>query len=326
LPEPETAELSIEANGAKSIVRLEAASYRLGRAPSNELSFTDVVGLSREHLIIERAGDRWTVRDLGSTNGTLVNGRLISEACALRSGDRITAGQTTLVYRNAAKPKAADRTVVFTDEASSTSGDITMSEGIQGLIAEESEEGSRHMQAVITAGRELATHLPLDKLFDLILDLSVDAAGATRGVLMTLDDGELRVRSAKGQGLRISSHVRDLVINEKRSLLVHDALIDAALASHASIVESQIRSMMAVPLQTDERVIGLIYLDSSHLVKEFTRQDLSLLTVMANMAAVRIENARLAEVEQAERLRARELEHAATIQRSMLPSKFPPFP
>jgi sigma-B regulation protein RsbU (phosphoserine phosphatase) len=47
---------------------------------------------------------------------------------------------------------------------------------------------------------------------------------------------------------------------------------------------------------------------------------------MANMAAVRIENARLAEVEQAERLRARELEHAAMIQRSMLPSTFPPFP
>ena len=84
--------------------------------------------------------------------------------------------------------------------------------------------------------------------------------------------------------------------------------------------------MMAVPLQTEDRVIGLIYLDSSHFVKEFTKQDLSLLTVMANMAAVRIENARLAEVEQSERLRARELEHAAMIQRSMLPSQFPPFP
>jgi sigma-B regulation protein RsbU (phosphoserine phosphatase) len=55
-------------------------------------------------------------------------------------------------------------------------------------------------------------------------------------------------------------------------------------------------------------------------------QDLNLVTVMANMAAVRIENARLAEMQQEERLRAREMEHAATIQRSMLPSRFPPFP
>ena len=85
-------------------------------------------------------------------------------------------------------------------KASTTAGVTTMSESLQGLIAEESEEGSRHMQALITAGRELATHLPLDKLFDLILDLSVEAAGAARGVLMTLENEELQVRSTQGPG------------------------------------------------------------------------------------------------------------------------------
>jgi phosphoserine phosphatase RsbU/P len=230
----------------------------------------------------------------------------------------------TLVYREDQEPSVA--TVEFTDETSATSTVTTMAESMQRLVAERSGQSSRHMQAIITAGRELATHLPLNKLFDLLLDLSVEAAGAARGVLMTFQDDELQVRSTKGHGLRISSHVRDMVIQEKRSLLVRDAMMDAALAAHASIVLSQVRSMMAVPLQTEDRVIGLIYLDSSHFVKEFTVQDLNLLTVMANMAAVRIENARLAEMEQDERLRARELEHAAMIQRSMLPSRFPPFP
>jgi phosphoserine phosphatase RsbU/P len=318
------AELVIEVNGDKSVLRLEAPRYRVGRAESNELSYPSVAGLSREHLAIEREGSHWVARDLGSTNGSLVNGERISEPRILRSGDRIKAGPVTLVFEEIEKPSA--KAVVFTDEASATTGATTITESLRGLIAEESEEGSRHMQALITAGRELATHLPLNKLFDLILDLSVEAAGAARGVLMTLENGELQVRSTKGQGLRISSHVRDIVIQERRSLLVHDAMTDSALAAHASIVLSQIRSMMAVPLQTEDRVIGLIYLDSSHFVKEFTKQDLSLLTVMANMAAVRIENARLAEVEQAERVRARELEHAAMIQRSMLPSQFPPFP
>ncbi len=333
------AELLIEVDGGQSVLPLEADSYRIGRAPSNQLSYPGMTGLSREHLAIEREGTGWVARDLGSTNGSQVNGERISEPRLLHSGDRITAGQVTLVYRDGAYRDGADpdgaypdgapppaSTVVFTDEPSAATGNITMSESLQGLFAEESEEGSRHMQALITAGRELATHLPLNKLFDLILDLSVEAAGAARGVLMTLEEGELRVRSTKGQGLRISSHVRDLVIREKRSLLVRDAMMDSAFALHASIVLSQIRSMMAVPLQTEDRVIGLIYLDSSHFVKEFTKQDLSLLTVMANMAAVRIENARLAEVEQAEHVRARELEHAAMIQRSMLPSQFPPFP
>jgi sigma-B regulation protein RsbU (phosphoserine phosphatase) len=318
------ADLVIEANGDKLVLRLEAPSYRVGRAVSNELSYPYVAGLSREHLAVEREGSHWVARDLGSTNGSLVNGERISEPRILRSGDRIDAGQLSLVYQEIVRP--AVEAVVFTDEASATTGVTTITESLQGLVAGESEEGSRHMQALITAGRELATHLPLNKLFDLILDLSAEAAGAARGVLMTLENKELQVRSTKGRGLRISSHVRDIVIHEKRSLLVHDAMTDSALAAHASIMKSQIRSMMAVPLQTEDRVIGLIYLDSSHFVKEFTKQDLSLLTVMANMAAVRIENARLAEVEQTERLRARELEHAAMIQRSMLPSQFPPFP
>ncbi len=317
-------ELSIEVNGDQSVVRLEPVSYRVGRAATNQLSFPGVLGLSREHLILEPEGARWVARDLGSKTGTLVNGERISEPRILRPGDRITAGEVTLVYNEGNKPDAS--AILFTDDASSTAGATTMSESLQGLIAQGGAEGSRHMQALITAGRELATHLPLDKLFDLILDLSVDAAGAARGVLMTIENGELQVRSTKGHGLRISSHVRDLVIQEKRSLLVRDAMMDSDLATHESIVMTQIRSMMAVPLQTEDRVIGLIYLDSSHFVKEFTKQDLSLLTVMANMAAVRIENARLAEVEQSERLRASELEHAAMIQRSMLPSQFPPFP
>jgi serine phosphatase RsbU (regulator of sigma subunit) len=93
-----------------------------------------------------------------------------------------------------------------------------------------------------------------------------------------------------------------------------------------SIVEQQVRSMLAVPLQTNDRVIGLIYLDSPHLIREFTREDLNLLTVMANVAAIRIEHARLAEIERAEQLMAKELEQAALIQRRLLPTTVPQVP
>ncbi len=318
------AQLWFEYNGDRSVIRLEADSYRIGRVPSNQLSFPGAEGLSREHLAIERSGAHWVARDLGSTNGSLVNGVRISEPQILRSGDRITAGRVNLVYRESDEPAAGE--VVFTDEGSTATDITTIMESLHELTGEGTKQSNRHMQAIITAGRELATHLPLDKLFDLILDLSLEAVGAARGVLMTFENDELQVQSMKGDCLRISSHVRDLVIQERRSLLVRDAMLDASLAAHASIVLSEIRSMMAVPLQTEDRVIGLIYLDSSRVVKEFTRQDLELLTVMANMAAIRIENARLAEIEQDERLRARELEQAAMIQRSMLPGQFPPFP
>jgi pSer/pThr/pTyr-binding forkhead associated (FHA) protein len=84
------AQLWFEYNGEHSVIRLEADSYRIGRVPSNQLSFPGAEGLSREHLAIERAGTNWVARDLGSTNGSLVNGVRISEPQILRSGDRIT--------------------------------------------------------------------------------------------------------------------------------------------------------------------------------------------------------------------------------------------
>ncbi|MBZ5607496.1 MAG: SpoIIE family protein phosphatase [Acidobacteriia bacterium] len=312
-------------NGETQVVTLQQDHYDIGRAESNDLSFRDVLGLSRKHLALDRDGANWTVRDLGSTNGTFVNGTQITAPQVLRPRDRVTAGELTLTFSEGAAPAA--QTVIFVEKPPTTSAETTMTTSLDGLLAEEAESsGGGHNKALIRAGRELAGHMPLDKLFDLIMDLSVEAVGASRGVLMTLEDGELQVRASKGAGIRISSHVRDLVINTKRSLLVHDALRDQALGARMSIVQDQIRSMLAVPLQTEKRVIGLIYLDSPFLIREFTKEDLSLLTVMGNIAAIRIEHARLAEMDQAEKLRAQEMQQAAMIQRSILPSNFPPFP
>jgi hypothetical protein len=182
------------------------------------------------------------------------------------------------------------------------------------------------MRALIRAGRELSGNMPLGELFQLIMNLSIEAVGAARGVLMTFEGDELVVSAARGEGFRISGTVRDRVINEKSSLLVRDARLDQAFAERMSIVQQQIRSMLAVPLQTDDRVIGLIYLDSPHFVHEFTKDDLNLLTVMANVAAIRIEHTRLAEVEQAEKLLAKELQQAAEIQQGLLPAAAPQLP
>jgi len=115
-------------------------------------------------------------------------------------------------------------------------------------------QGSPQMRALIRAGRELAGHRPLAELFTVIMDLSVEAVMAGRGVLMTLEDGELQVRAARGDGFHISSTVRDRVLKNKESLLVRDAQLDRALREHMSIVEQKVRSMIAVPLQTNDRV------------------------------------------------------------------------
>ena len=102
--------------------------------------------------------------------------------------------------------------------------------------------------------------------------------------------------------------------------------MDDAFKARMSIVEHKVHTMMAVPLQAKDRIIGLLYLDSPFVLREFTKDDLSLLTVMANVAAIRIENARLAEVEEADRMMRRDLSQAAEIQQGTLPRHAPKSP
>ena len=61
-------------DGTTRTVALERDRYGLGRTLANDLCYPEVSGLSREHLVFERTGSDWTLRDLGSTNGTLING------------------------------------------------------------------------------------------------------------------------------------------------------------------------------------------------------------------------------------------------------------
>jgi serine phosphatase RsbU (regulator of sigma subunit) len=313
-------------DGKTRTLALDQERYTLGRSSANELCYADDAGLSRQHMVLEKNGDAWTVQDLNSKNGTFVNGVRIDTARPLGPNDRITAGHLTLEF--AEKVSVAANTVIFVESsAPSTSASTTVATSLEGLLSDEKEiEGGPQMRALIRAGRELAGNMPLSDLFNLIMDLSIEAVGAARGVLMTVEGEDLVVQAARGEGFRISSMVRDRVIKEKTSLLVRDARLDQAFAERMSIVQQQIRSMLAVPLQTDDRVIGLIYLDSPHFVHEFTKDDLNLLTVMANVAAIRIEHTRLAEVEQAERLLANDLEQAADIQRRLLPVSAPSVP
>jgi sigma-B regulation protein RsbU (phosphoserine phosphatase) len=321
-------------DGKNVTVPLDRDRISLGRSSANELSYPDDAGLSRQHLALTRANDEWFVEDLGSKNGTLVNGKRIEKKIRFVLGDRISAGHLTIEFADTAA--AAANTVVFVDHGESFSNtSTTVVANLDAVLGPQVEDpnktyvmqGSPQMRALIRAGRELAGHRPLAELFQVIMDLSVEAVCAGRGVLMTLEKGGvLEVRAHRGDGFKISNTVRDRVLNEKASLLVRDAQLDQALREHMSIVEQKVRSMIAVPLQTNDRVIGLIYVDSPHLIREFSREDLNLLTVMANVAAIRIEHARLNEIEEAERAMAKDMEQAALIQKALLPSQPPAIP
>src|SRR5579885_398379 len=319
-------------DGKSRTAPLTRERVSLGRAAANDLPYPDDVGLSRQHLVFERRGDEWCVCDAGSKNGTFLNGVRITQPAILRPGDRISAGHLSIEFATLGAASTPGQ-VEFVERDVVTAATTTVKTSLEGLMGSTSEDfgktrvfqGTLQTRALIRAGQELASHRSLGELFEVILDLSLEAVGATRGVLMTIEGDQLVVKAMRGHGFQISSTVRDSVL-EGRSELVVDAQAEQGFRDRASIVAQNIRSMLAAPLQAQDRVIGLIYLDSPNLVRPFSTEDLNLLTVMANVAAIRIEHARLAEVEQMERLMAKELEQAAQIQRGLLPRSAPVVP
>src|SRR5262245_5249772 len=304
-------------DGSSKNVPLSGRRLAIGRSSAVELSFPEDAGLSRQHFAFESEdlkGEEWTISDLGSKNGTFVNNIPLKARLILKPGDRITAGHLMIVYAPSdGDPNAG--VVVFDGEGSSptTSTVVTSLEAVTGQMPAFDRAGAKtsgQLQALLKFGEQISGYLSLDEVLPAMLDLAIQAVNAQRGVLMLLEGDQLVAKAHKGDGFRISSAVRDKVLTEKQSILVRDAHLDDAFKGRMSIVEHRVHTMMAAPVQTRERIIGLIYVDSPFILREFTAEDLKLLTLMANFAAFRIENGRLMEVEQAERIMKRDLSQA----------------
>ena len=314
-------------------LELDDGETLLGRSHSNTLCFPDDASLSRKHLKLTHNASGVWAEDLGSKNGTLLNGRRLTSKERMRPGDRLSVGQLTIKLFDT--EQAQEGTQLFYTPVAEPGPSATVMTSLEGLISAEATGpikledaknavadrgfGSPVVQILFRASRELVGHRPLAELFPLILELSIEAVGGERGVLMVLEGGQLVDKAMHGDGFRISTMVRDKVIKERQSLLVKDMAQEEAFRNQHSISAQNIHTMMAVPLQTEQRVIGLIYVDSRLFVKEFQEDDLNLLTVLANVAATRIEQERLAQLE-------RENKQAAAIQQAILPGKAPQRP
>ncbi len=326
-------------DGKRRTVPLAETRLTLGRAPTCDLSYPDDVGLSRQHLSIEFENGVHYLTDLGSKNGTVHNGTRIHGRVPLTSGDRMMAGHLILSLGSPRTPTSSTSvqrrqpdtgaTVIFTEQNdASTAATVTsdLSLIIQGKETGKAAGTFDTVSALIRAGNELSGQRPLPELFNFILQLAIESVGADRGVLFTLEGEKLLLQATKGEGFVISNSVRDRVLNRKESILVRDTTSDDAFRESRSIIESNIRTLMAVPLQTRDCMVGLLYVDSPSRARQFSKDDLNLLTVMANVAAIRIEQSRYAEMEKAREVLERELDQAAAIQRQYLPTQAPEIP
>jgi phosphoserine phosphatase RsbU/P len=316
-------------DGATRAIPLRGLRLTLGRSADNGLAYPEDPVLSRYHATFECDGTEWSLTDLGSKNGTLLNGTPLTGRHRLRLGDLIAAGRLTFTYHD---PEAEADLPLDDDVGTSSSStsiltslDVVAEQENAGLPLE-APTGRARIQALLSVGRELGGHKPLHELFPAILQLAVKSVGARRGALMTIENGHLTLRASRGEGLRLSRAVTNRVIGERASLLVLDTGREDFLRGSETIVQHRVRSLIAVPLQSEGRVTGLIYVDSPDFVHPFTTEDLNLLTVMANVAAIQIEHARLAEVEIVEKKMQQEMAQAAEIQRNLMPRQDPIVP
>src|SRR5450432_3499398 len=85
-------------DGKNVMVPLDRDRISLGRSSANELCYPDDSGLSRQHLALTRSNDAWFVEDLGSKNGTQLNGQRVDQKAPFRPGDRVAAGHLTIEF------------------------------------------------------------------------------------------------------------------------------------------------------------------------------------------------------------------------------------
>ena len=283
-------------DGNRRKIPLRVGRLTLGRSSENDLSYPDDQALSRRHLIFDFDGQICWIEDLKTTNGSQLNGSRLAGRQRLEENDAVSAGSLSLTFGTLTETEP-DVTFV-PDELSDSQGfeprlaAPTTPERVEEIVKSPAISGTSRVQALLDAGREISGDRPIEELFQVILDLVVSAVGGSRAVILTNNaEGELVPRAMRGSGFRISSSVRDRIMIDKESILILDASRHEVLSSSSTIQRQRVKSLMAVPLQTQDRVIGLVYVDSQDQVRFFLHEDLTLLTLMANMAAIRIEQA-----------------------------------
>jgi serine phosphatase RsbU (regulator of sigma subunit) len=189
----------------------------------------------------------------------------------------------------------------------------------------------RVASAVYEFGLELVSIQSIDEVFDKSISRLLDLTGSDRGFIYFIDkkSGNLVQKAALmkrpgEKGLKsLSKTVTNLVLREKKSIMAFDALMDDRLKEGESVIGQRIRSIMCAPLWSEEKILGMIYIDSQTKPNLFNEDDLQLMTVFTNMLAIKIENLNLFEEALQKRAMDKELAAAIEIQKNLLPSAPP---
>jgi serine phosphatase RsbU (regulator of sigma subunit) len=315
--------------------RVESDQNVIGRSSKADLVIPDR-SLSRQHARLFRQDDEWVIEDLGSRNGTQLNKMQISGTSPLKEGDIIGLGASTITVRRIGDASASQASVDSFGEHTlfKPARDLLESSEVRTPTAEVADAETlkryaQRLQMLHEVHQALGRTVALDELLDLILERAFDQLKPEEGAIFLRDDSA-NYTCAASRSTRGPQHnclySRNLIreVGEKGlAALVLDAQMDDRFNQAVSILNAGVRSLVAAPLLTPDAVLGMMVLGSTLSVKQFTEEDMELLTSLASVAAMRIRNVRLGE-EAAERKRLEaEVALAREIQVALLPDRLP---
>jgi len=325
----------IRGNDQGTRFELEGQTIGLGRDSGNPLQIHDTE-VSRQHAELQRADNTYLLVDLGSSNGTFVNGTRVHRH-RLSTGDQVQMGSTLMLYTGPPEESLEDVTGKVditsrqaTDEPSHIVRSVTQQEGTRllGLRADQGENSwlvraRSNLEVLYRTALAVGQTLDIDQLLQRILEHIFEWVEPDRGCIMLLDKDKRTLtpkvrRTRKGSPsedkITISKTIVDYVLEQNKGVITSDARKDERWSPAASILQLGIREAICVPMQGRYDVMGVIYIDTStspqHLIKhggatKFSEDHLHLMMAIAHQAALAVEDTRYySAMVQAERLAA----------------------
>lgn len=261
--------------------------------------------ISRQHARIFYRTGRWLIEDLGSANGTFIDGMEVSRPMPVFSGNQIRCGETTLEFSDGETPGQPARVQEEEDidpfgstivaSVPSDEDSVIMSAKEIGITPQ-----TESLRIIYDLATDTSTILSIDTLLQVTLDKIFQVMKADSGfAMLTKKDGKLGVRASKikhsavQERVPISRKIIKEVINRQVGVLVSNAERDDRFTSDDSIYSLGIRSTICVPIKGRERILGIIQTSCSVSDHTFTRNELRLLTVIGYQTGLAVDNLRL---------------------------------
>lgn len=277
----------------------------IGRTPDNRIAIPSTTVSKHHARILRDDAGTWFVEDLGSANGTFVDGRRVKRA-KLQDGAKLRLGRIRCEFSLEGDSEGRDTRVKLSETESAIHLESQVSKVPEFLPENEIDDDDllradyERLRLTYEIQRDISIDTSIDDVLHRILDRASEFLNYDLGIVL-LSDGQgglapraQRVSSAC-ESFTVSSTLLQHVMRERKGVLASDVQSDERFSDDDSIMVRGIRSSIAVPFLRDDQLLGALALESFVTGNVFTDKDLHLITSIANHTAQLIHNALLHE-------------------------------